>query len=192
MLFTAQKTTNEEILIDTVVLPKQTCTNIWVEDKGIEEKSTIEFLREHFITKKKEVFAWVHTRSPGQNDCEFSSIDIHTQYALEKYVSKKIVGIVIQIRKDDYIWNAIHLNIFGTQRVEFCGKNFNKPVSEHKSCACECLHESYWSSIKLWDEIPFGKSKVLLGNYMSKMEHNKQRWDHACKPSDTESDIEDP
>ena len=97
LLGPAQKTTNEEILIDTVVLPKQTCTNIWVEDKGIEEKSTIEFLREHFITKKKEVFAWVHTRSPGQNDCEFSSIDIHTQYALEKYVSKKIVGIIIQI-----------------------------------------------------------------------------------------------
>ena len=82
--------------------------------------------------------------------------------------------------------------MFGTQRVEFCGKNFNKPFSEHKSCACECLHESYWSSIKLWDEIPFGKSKVLLGNYMSKMEHNKPRWDHACEPSDTESDIEDP
>ena len=53
LLGPAQKTTNEEIWIDTVVLQKQTCTNIWVEDKGIEEKSTIEFLGNISSQRKK-------------------------------------------------------------------------------------------------------------------------------------------
>ena len=91
--------------------------------------------------------------------CEFTSIDMHTQFVLEKYVSKKIIGIIIQLRKDDYIWNAMHLNIFGKQRVEFCGKNFNTPFDPHKWCGCDCLYESCRSSVNLWDDIPFANVK---------------------------------
>ena len=98
-----RKTNEDEVWIDTVIIPKQICTVSSVEDNGIEEQDTITYLREMSLTKSKEIIAWVHTRSPGQNSCEFSFSDMHTQYILEKYVSNDIIGIIIEIRKDDYI-----------------------------------------------------------------------------------------
>ena len=87
-----------------------------VKDDGIGETDSISYLRELSITKNKEIFAWVHSHSPGKNKCEFTSTDVHTQYVLEKYVSKDVLGIIIDIRKDNHVWNAMNLNFFGKQR----------------------------------------------------------------------------
>ena len=180
-----QKTSKDDVWIDTLVIPKQMCSISTVEDYGIEDKDSINYLKEMSFTKKKEIFAWVHTRSPCEKRCEFSSIDMHTQYVLEKYVSKNIVGIIIELRKDDFVWNAMHLNIFGKQRVEFCAKNYNTPFNSHKWCDCECLYESCRSSIKLWEDIPFGKSKVLMANFMKDKKPGEGWWGLAEEPSDT-------
>ena len=187
LLGPVRKTNTDEVWIDQVIIPKQICSVSSVEDDGIEDKDTITFLKEHSITKKKEIFAWVHSRSPGQNSCEFSYSDMHTQYVLEKYVSKNIIGIIIEIRKNDYIWNAMRLNIFGTQRLDYCGRNFNTPFESHKWCDCECLYDSCRSSIKVWDEIPFGKSKVIVANYLE-----GSGWDIAVEPPFSESEEENP
>ena len=185
------KSSQDEIWIDTMVIPMQICSVSTVEDNGIEETNTMSYLREMSSTKNKEVYAWVHSRPIGPNKCEFTSIDVHTQFILEKYVYKSIIGIIIQIRKDDFIWNAMNLNIFGNQRVAFCGKNFNIPFDQHKSCACECLYESCRDSVKLWKDIPFGHSKVMLANFLKEREPGKSAWGLATEPSDTESEIED-
>ena len=188
-----QKNTNDEIWIDTVVIPEQSSLLMSVEDDGIGETDSISYLRELSITKNKEVFAWVHSRSPGENKCEFTSTDVHTQYVLEKYVSKDILGIIIEIRKHNYVWNAMNLNIFGKQRAEFCGKNFNTPFEPHKWCACDCLYESCKSNIEFWDDIPYGKKKVLIADFLNEKELGKPRWVLAEEPpSDSESDIENP
>merc|ERR1712050_397374 len=100
---------------------------------------------------------------------------MHTQFLLEKYISKDIVGIIIQVREEDYIWNAMQLNIFGRQRIEFCGRNFNNPFDIHKSCNCDCLYDSCRSNIKIWDEIPFGQSKVMMCNYTHESSFEKPR-----------------
>ena len=63
LLGPVQKISKQDIWIDTVVIPKQTCSVSSVEDNGIAEKDTITFLREKSLTKNKEIFAWVHTRS---------------------------------------------------------------------------------------------------------------------------------
>ena len=39
-----------------------------------------------------------------------------------------LIGIIIEIRKDEFVWNAVHLNFFGKQRVEFCGKIYDTPL----------------------------------------------------------------
>ena len=130
---------------------------------------------EHSFTKNKEIFAWVHTRSPCENKCEFTATDMCTQFALEKYVSKDIIGIVIEVRKEEYVWNAMNLNIFGRNRVEFCGKNYNTPFESHKWCACECLYESCRSNVKLWEEIPYGRCKVMMANFMKENEARKSQ-----------------
>ena len=171
----------DEVWIDTVIIPKQICSGSSVEDNGIEDKDTFTFLRETSLTKNKVIVAWVHTRSSSQNSCEFSFNDMHTQFVLEKYVSKDIIGIIIQLRKVDYIWNAMRLNIFGRQRVEYCGKNFNTPYSPHKWCDCECLYDSIRSNVKLWEDIPFGQKKVILGNFMEEKEPGKSQWGLAIK-----------
>ena len=170
------------------MIPKQISSVSFVEDNGIEDQDTITYLSEHSLSKCKQIFAWVHTRSPGENCCEFTSTDMHTQYVLEQYVSKDIIGIIIEIRKKNYIWNAMHLNIFGKQRVEFCGKNYNTPFDQHKWCNCECLYESCRSSIKLLDEVPMGHSKVRLGNFLKE----KPNWSLPKEPSDSESKEENP
>ena len=185
-----QKTHEDEIWIDTIVIPMQLCSESMVEDNGIDKQNTITYLRESSVTKHKELYAWVHSRPVGPNECEFTSTDMHTQFILEKYVSKDIIGIVIQIRKYDYVWKSKKLNIFGKQILEFCGKNFDTPFDDHKSCACDCLFESCKSSIKVWDEIPFGKSKVLMANFMEKREPGKSNWSIANEPSASESEEE--
>ena len=82
----------------------------------------------------------------------------------------------------------MNLNIFGKQRVEFCGKNYNTPFDQHKWCNCECLYESCRSSIKLLDEVPMGHSKVRLGNFLKE----KPNWSLAKELSDSESEEENP
>ena len=44
---------------------------------------------------------------------------MHTQFALEKYVSKNIIGIIIEVRKEEYVWNAVNLNTPGPKVVRF-------------------------------------------------------------------------
>ena len=170
-----------------------------MEDEGIDGKSTWEFLKEHFWAKKREVYAWLHTRSPGPDSCEFTSVDIHTQFILEKYVSKNIVGIIMQIREEDYIWNAIHLNIFGRQRVELCGKNFNIAFDKHKSCACDCLYKSCRSNVKLWEtrDLPYGQtlygeSNVMMFDFTYESNFEKPRSHNIHEPYYAESDFENP
>ena len=96
------------------------------------------------------------------------------------------------MKKDDYIWNAVHLNIFGKQRIEFCNKNSNTPFNLHKSCACNCLFESCRSKVKLWEDIPFGKCKVMLANFLQEAVPGKSSWTLASEPSKTESDTDSP
>ena len=192
LLGTSKETNKDEVWVDTVVIPKQICSISSVEDNGIEENDTITFLREHCTTRNKVLVAWVHSRSPGQNSCEFSYSDMHTQFVLEKYVSKKVIGIIIEIRRNDYIWNAMRLNIFGRQRLEYCGKNFNTPFDHHKWCDCCCLYDSCRSSVKVWDHIPFGQRKVLLGNYLENKKPGMSKWDIAVEPTFSESEEENP
>jgi hypothetical protein len=185
-----KKTSNEDIWIDLIVVPKQTCTPTFVEDEGIEGQSTFDYLNEWSMTKNKKVYAWLHSRAPGPNSCEFSSIDMHSQFLLEKYVSKDIVGIIIQIMEEDYIWNAMRLNKFGRQRVEFCCKNFNNPFEEHKSCACDCLYDSCRDNIKPQEEIPFYRCKVGLSNFMKEIGPENPRYTLAREPPSDKSDFE--
>ena len=56
----------------------------------------------------------------------------------------------------------------------------------------DCLYESCRSSVKFWNDIPFGKSKVLLANYMKEKEPCKLNWNLAKEPSDIESEVENP
>ena len=168
-----QETNQDEVWIDTVVLPMQICSISSVEDNGIDEESTMSYLKKFSFTRNKEVYAWVHSRPPGPNRCEFTSTDLHTQFVLEKYLSKNIIGIIIEIRKEDYVWNAMHLNIFGKQRAEFCGRNFNTPFDLHNSCSCECLYESCRDKVKLWEDIPFGKCKVSFADFLNEKKPGK-------------------
>ena len=186
-----KKSIDDETWIDTVVIPKQTGTDSTVEDDGIEEKDTFTYLKELSFSKEKNVIAWVHTRPPGPNNCEFTSIDMHTQFALTKYVSKDIIGIIIELQHDQYIWNAMNLNIYGEQRVEFCGKKNNCPFDVHKWCACDCLYESCKSSIKLGDKIPIDKNKVMLANFMVDNESENSRWNLAEEDNDEPENPDD-
>ena len=158
-----------------------------------------EFLKEQSWTKKREVYAWLHTRSPGPDSCEFTSVDMHTQFILEKFIKENIVGIIMEVREEDYIWNAMQLNVFGRQRVEFCGKKFNLAFEKHKSCACDCLYESCRSNIKMWEnrDLPYsqtvyGKSNVMMANFTYEHSFAKPRWHTIREPSYTGSDFEDP
>ena len=55
-----RKTNEEEVWIDTVIIPKQICTVSSGEDNGIEEQDTITYLREMSLTKNKEIIAWLY------------------------------------------------------------------------------------------------------------------------------------
>ena len=52
-----QKTEMEDVWIDTVVIPKQISSVSFVEDNGIEDQDTITYLREHSLSKCKQIFA---------------------------------------------------------------------------------------------------------------------------------------
>ena len=191
-----KKSSKDEIWIDTVVIPKQTGTDSSVEDEGIEnglEKwDTITALRKMGATRNKNIVAWVHTRPPGPNKCEFTSIDMHNQFALTKYVSKDIFGIVVEIRKDDFIWNAMRLNVFGEQRVDFCGKKYNCPFELHKWCDCDCLYESCRSNVNLCKEIPDGQNEVILANFMVKIKNGQSCFNLAVEPTYGDSEEDNP
>ena len=79
-----QKTSTDDIWIDTLVIPKQMCSISTVEDYGIEDKDSITYLKEMSFTKTKERFVWFHTCSPSENRYKFFYIDMHTQYVLKK------------------------------------------------------------------------------------------------------------
>ena len=70
--------------------------------------------------------------------CGYSSIDVHNQYALEMFVSKEIVGIVValcdNIPGSSPIWNAFCLSEEYRQRVEKCSKEKNLPNIQHAQC----------------------------------------------------------
>ena len=191
-----KKSSKDEIWIDTVVIPKQTGTDSSVEDEGIENGldkwDTITALRKMGATRNKNIVAWVHTRPPGPNKCEFTSIDMHNQFALTKYVSKDIIGIVVEIRKDDFIWNAMGLNVFGEQRVDFCGKKYNCPFELHKWCDCDCLYESCRSNVNLCKEIPDGQNEVILANFMVKIKNGQSWFNLAVEPTYGDSEEDNP
>ena len=46
-----QKTGQDEIWIDTILIPNQTCTSTSVEDNGIGPNDTFAYLRKHCMTK---------------------------------------------------------------------------------------------------------------------------------------------
>ena len=77
--------------------------------------------------------------------CEYSSIDVHNHYLLQKCISKNIVGIVVEMRTTDEAWNVFQLTNIGQERIFQCSKDENLPHVQHPLCDNEPLKNLYES-----------------------------------------------
>ena len=88
--------------------------------------------------------AWVHSHVLGSL-CEFSSVDAHSHYILNRYVSSKIVGIVVEITDHDEEWDVFKLTTLGQERISLCNNKNNIPHIQHPHCdgiPLDMLYES--------------------------------------------------
>ena len=92
---------------------------------------TIEWLNQN--EKNSKIVAWVHSHVEGSL-CEFSSVDVHNHYVLEKYVSPQVVGIVVEINDFDEKWDVFKLTTIGQEKISSCNRISNIPHLQHPYC----------------------------------------------------------
>ncbi len=129
-----------------VIFPKQSASASHVDDNGIFDIDTLTWLTSFSEPFKKygdnfSVIAWVHSHVRG-SPCGFSSIDVHTQYSLQR-IFDNILGLVYEIKANgSYIAEWFNLTSEGEKQVRICSQTKNISSIQHSQCSDQSFFKS--------------------------------------------------
>ena len=122
-------------------------SSIWIQDNS----NTFQRYQ-----KEATYLIWIHSHVQG-NECGFSSIDIHSQYAYEQLVSH-MIGCVVEINKNRMVaYDFYQLTKNGKKSVQQCKEGSN---NLHESCS-GFQHPSFYKSVKCDVDIVSDMDKSL-------------------------------
>ena len=114
--------------------------------------------------RKFTIVSWIHSHVQGMKCC-FSSIDIHTQYALQQ-IYPNCFGIVVEIKRDSLAgqYDAYKVTDDGATHVWLCNdrhKRRSMARVQHESCGSQALYKSIMSGLS------FNTSTLETLNFMT-------------------------
>ena len=121
--------------ITTIVFPDQKGTPSYVDDKGIDEENSLQWILRNLVQSKGLTLGlWVHCHVNGA-PCGFSSIDVHTQLTLQK-LFPSIKGLVVEMNGENVItWKVFNLTRRGVSSISKCSKTRNVSCIQHEECS---------------------------------------------------------
>ena len=146
------------ITVTDIVFGQQTATSINVDDHGIQtgnpiDNDTCAWIYFNSPMKKKygsklSIASWVHSHVEDVKCC-FSSVDMHTQFTLNK-MYPDILGLVFQIGKDSSLENYDFYGLTkkGHHGLSQCKKSGTK---FHEGCFKESFYASQKDMITFFD-----------------------------------------
>ncbi len=104
---------------------------------------------------RTKIVAWIHSHVRG-NTCFFSSLDIHSQYALSLEATgfPGILGQVVEIKEDGTCGSTdyFELTINGHRKVAACSRSQNLSNVQHSSCSDKEMYMSVREKVNESDE----------------------------------------
>ena len=160
----------EEILFQTIPLKylgiNGSDSMVWLFEKS----------KLHEDSDEVCLVAWIHSHVRGA-ECNFSSIDVHAQFAYSK-LYHGTVGMVVELGEDgNYVTHDIYeLTEEGQEYVEHCGRTRNLSHVQHE----ECSSKDFYQSVK--EEISHSKElKTITLNMMEETQVANIKEKDACK-----------
>ena len=128
------------ISVTELVIPEQCGNSAKVDDLGIFNSDTLLWAFSHSQTAKKygeqtALYAWIHSHVGG---ClaGLSSVDVHSQYAMEKTFGN-VVAMVYEITRHSSLQKigVYELTSDGRMAVERCTRSGQSGFVQHGTCA---------------------------------------------------------